>query len=107
MLLIFVLLHGMIMGITPKKCIKQLVYKTENAIRKVNINQQETIRYLAAKNIQQIMSKQNTISKEYREQTRMMKQIKQKLLQHKATIAEADKGKTMIIIYEEDLKMKK
>jgi hypothetical protein len=37
------------MDITPKKCIKQFVYKTENAIRQVNINQQDPIRYLAAK----------------------------------------------------------
>jgi hypothetical protein len=38
------------MGITPRKCIKQLVYETENMKRQVeNTNQQEAIRYLAAK----------------------------------------------------------
>jgi hypothetical protein len=38
------------MGITPKKCIKQLVNETKSGIRQVNINQQEAIRYSAAKN---------------------------------------------------------
>jgi hypothetical protein len=52
------------------------------------------------------MSKQNTTSKEYREQTRTTKQIKQKLLQHKATIGEADKGKPVVIIYKQDLNEK-
>jgi hypothetical protein len=37
------------MGIVPKKCIKQLVCETENAIRQLNINQQEALRYLATK----------------------------------------------------------
>jgi hypothetical protein len=34
------------MGITPRKCIKQLLYETENAIKQVNINQQGAIRHL-------------------------------------------------------------
>jgi hypothetical protein len=88
-------------GIAPKKCIKQLVCKTENAIRQVNINQQEAIRYIATKNIQRIISKQSTINREYKQQIRTTKQIK--LQQHKATVTEMDKGKTMIIIYEQDL----
>jgi hypothetical protein len=69
-------------------------------------NQQLAIRHLATKNIQQIISKQNTSSSEHREQLRTTKQVQHKLLQGKATIAAADKGKTMIIIYKQDLNQK-
>jgi ribosomal protein L19E len=55
------------MGITPVKCIKHLIYETEDAIRQVeNTSQQQAIRHLVAKNIQQIISKQNTSSSEHR-----------------------------------------
>jgi hypothetical protein len=37
------------MGIPPRKCTKQIIYETENAINEVNINQQEAIRYIAKK----------------------------------------------------------
>lgn len=37
------------MGIVPKKCMKQLVCKTENAIRQVSISQREVIRHIATK----------------------------------------------------------
>jgi hypothetical protein len=95
------------MGIAPIKGLKQLIYETENAIRQVeNPNQQQAIRHLAAKNIQQIISKHNTASSEHREQLRTTKQIQHKLLQTKATIAEADKGKTLVIIYKQDLNQK-
>jgi hypothetical protein len=74
------------MGTTPKKCIKHLIYETENAIRQVeSTNQQLAIRHSAAKNIQQIMSKQNIRSSEHREQLCTMKQVQHKLLQGKAT----------------------
>jgi hypothetical protein len=39
------------MGIPCRKCTKQIIYETENAINQVNINQQEAIRYLATKNL--------------------------------------------------------
>jgi hypothetical protein len=61
------------MGISPKRNIKQLVYETENAIRQVkDTNQQEAIRYLATKDIQQT---QNTTNNEYKEQIHTIKQI--------------------------------
>jgi hypothetical protein len=95
------------MGITPIKCIKHLIYETENVIRQVeNTNQQLAIRHLAAKNIQQIISKQNTLSSEHKEQLCTTKQVQHKLLLNKATIAESDKGKTMVMIDKQDLNQK-
>jgi hypothetical protein len=90
------------MGIVPKKCIKQLVCETEKGIRQLNINQQEAIRYIATKNIQQSLSKHNSINKEHKQEIHTVKQIKQKQ-QQGATIPKADKGKTMVIIYKQDL----
>jgi hypothetical protein len=53
---------------------KKLVYETGNAIRQVkDINQQEAIKYLVTKNVQQITSKHNIINKEYKEQTHTTK----------------------------------
>jgi hypothetical protein len=92
------------MGITLRKCIKQLVYETENAIRQLHINQQEAIRYLATKNLQNILSKQNIRNKDYKQKMHTMKHIKQKLQQNKVTIIEADKGKTLVVIYKQDLR---
>jgi thermostable 8-oxoguanine DNA glycosylase len=40
------------------------------------------------------------------EQFRRTKQVQHKLLQNKATIAEAEKGKSMVIIYKQDLNQK-
>jgi hypothetical protein len=92
------------MGIPPKTCIKQLVYETENAIKQIKYtNHQEAIRYLAIKNLQQITSNHNTVNKEYKEQIYTTKQIQQKLTKHKATSTEADKGKTLVIIYKHDM----
>jgi hypothetical protein len=56
------------------------------------------LRYLAIKNIQQITSNHHTLNKQHKEQMHTAKQIQQKLTQHKATITEADKGKTLVII---------
>jgi hypothetical protein len=89
--------------IIPRKCIKQIVYETENAIRQVNITQQEAIRYLATKNIEHVLSKQNIRTTNHKQDTHTTKHIKLKLQQNKATIIEADKGKILVFIYIQDL----
>jgi hypothetical protein len=91
------------MGITAKENLKQLVCETECAIGQLESNQQEAIRYLARKNIQHMLTKQNVASIEYKHNINTTKQIKQKLKQQEATAAEADKGRTMVIIYNQDL----
>jgi hypothetical protein len=55
------------MGISSNTCIKQLVYEIENGIRQIkDTTQQEAIRYLVTKNLQQITSNHNTVNKEYK-----------------------------------------
>jgi ribosomal protein S18 len=73
------------------------------AIGQLESNQQEAIKYLARKNIQHMLTKQNVASIEYKHNINTTKQIKQKLKQQEATVAEADKGRTMVIIYNQDL----
>jgi hypothetical protein len=91
------------MGISPRKCIKQIIYETENAIRQVNFNQQDAIRYLATKNLQHILSKQTTQTTDHKHEIQITKHIKQKLQHNKESVIEADKGKTLVIIYKQDL----
>jgi hypothetical protein len=91
------------MGIPPRQCIKQIIYKTENAINQVNINQQEAIIYLATKNLQRILSQQNLRTLDYKQDLHTAKLIRSKLQHNNATIIEADKGKTLVVIRTHDL----
>jgi len=81
----------------PKQYINELIVDTENAIRHLNSSVQNTFRYLAAKNIQQIKesNRQNIIHKRKQHN---IKQIKKILRDNNLTIAKADKSKAMVII---------
>jgi hypothetical protein len=46
-------------GTPALKNIKDLIFETENAIKQIDQSQQETVRYLAAKNLRNIISKHN------------------------------------------------
>jgi hypothetical protein len=87
-------------GTTAKSNLKQLIVETENAIQHIDTNQQDAIRHLAAENIRALTNKHNT-THQHKQQLRLIKQIKQKVHKHKATLAEADKGKTMVILYKQ------
>jgi hypothetical protein len=87
----------------PNKNLKQLIIETENAVQHINDNQKEAIRYLAAQNIRTIMSKQHTINKHYKQQAHTANSIKKKLHEHNATITEADKGNSLVILYKQTL----
>jgi hypothetical protein len=77
-----------------------------NAIKQIDENQQEAIRYLAAKNLRNMISKHNTTTKQHKQQLHLIKQIKQKLHNNNLTLVEADKGRTMVIIHEQTLEDK-
>jgi hypothetical protein len=49
------------------------------------------------------MNKQNTTTYQHKQQLRLIKQMKQKMHEHNATLAEADQGKTMVILYKQTL----
>jgi hypothetical protein len=61
---------------------------------------------LAAKNITTLINKQNKMNYAHKKQIQHTKQIKQKLQEQEATLIEADKRKTMVIIYKQNLEDK-
>jgi hypothetical protein len=75
--------------------LRDLIIDTENAIQHLD-NLYNVYRFIANK-ITQIMSS-TTINYAHKRKLYIAKQIQSKLLQHNLTIAEADKGKTLIII---------
>jgi hypothetical protein len=93
-------------GTTAKSNLKQLITETENAIQQLDTNQQDGIRHIAAKNIHTLMSKQNTTTHQHKQQLKLINNIKQKIHEHKAILTEADKGKTMVILYKQILNEK-
>jgi hypothetical protein len=52
------------------------------------------------------MSKQNTTTHQNKQQLKLINNIKQKIHEHKAILTEADKGKTMVILYKQTLNEK-
>jgi hypothetical protein len=85
---------------------KKIIYETENVINEVNINQQEAIRYLATINLQRILSQQNLRTLDYKQDLHTAKRIKSKLQHYNATIIQADKGESLVVIYKYDLDKK-
>jgi hypothetical protein len=89
----------------PKQFINELIIDTENAIRHLQSNIQNTFRYMAAKKIKQIKesNRHNTIHKRYQYNINQMK----KILQHNnLTIAKADKSKAIVVIDKTTLEQK-
>jgi fructose-1,6-bisphosphatase/sedoheptulose 1,7-bisphosphatase-like protein len=76
----------------PKLYINELIIDTENAIRNLQSNTQNTFRYLAAKKIKQIKesNRHNTLQKRHQHN---IKQIKEILQHNNLTITKADKSK--------------
>ena len=81
----------------PKQYINELIIDTENAIRHLQSNMQNTFRSMAAKKIKRIKesNRHNTMHKRYQYNINQIKNI----LQHNnLTIAKADKSKAIVII---------
>jgi hypothetical protein len=77
--------------------IQNLVIDTENAIRQLHENEQNTYRHLACIKIKQIKYS-TTTNTLHKRQRYIMKQISKKLQQNNLTITKADKGRTIVII---------
>jgi hypothetical protein len=89
----------------PKLYINELIIDTENAIRHLQSNIQNTFRYLKAKKIKRIResNRHNTLHKRHQHNINQIK----KILQHNnLTIAKADESKAIVIIDKTELKQK-
>jgi hypothetical protein len=86
----------------PKQWIERLVIETEVAISKLPEQQQEGNRFLAKHNIEKILKSNKQYTNKSIE-NKIIKTIKQKLINNEAVITKADKGKTVVIINNQEL----
>jgi tRNA U34 5-carboxymethylaminomethyl modifying GTPase MnmE/TrmE len=89
----------------PKSYINELIVDTENAIRNLQSNMQNTFRHLAAKKVKQIKesNRHNTIHKRLQYN---INRINNTLKENNLTIVKADKSKAFVIISQATLEHK-
>jgi hypothetical protein len=75
-----------------------LTTETEQAVRQLNTDIQDTHRAKAAKKLKHLINT-NQRNSTHKRQAYLLENIKQKLAKNKAMVTRADKGKTTIIIY--------
>jgi hypothetical protein len=90
---------------SPKLYINDLIIYTENVIKHLQNNMQNTFRHLAAKKIKQIResNRHNTMHKRYQYNINKTKKI---LYHNNLKMAKADKSKALVIIERTVLKQK-
>jgi predicted transcriptional regulator len=90
---------------TRKSYINEQITDTENAIRHLNCNMQNTFRHLATTKLKQIMdsNRQNVIHKRHQHN---INQIKNILKENNLAIVKADKSKAIVIINQKNIKTK-
>jgi len=79
-----------------------LIMETEQAIRILEPKMQSTHRILATKKLKQIKASSNHHNAEAKRQTYILKNINNKLRKEDTMITKTDKGKTCVIIYNND-----
>ena len=79
-----------------------LIVETENAIKQLDQKQQSAYRIMASKKLKQIYNSNKDTGTTSIRHSHIINRIKQKLMSHNAIIAQADKGKTVVIIYQQD-----
>ena len=87
---------------TSKTNWTNLVVETEQAIRLVETRSQEAYYILAAKKLKQLQHSLNNDNTTYKRHIYLTKNIQQKIKVNNAMITQADKGRTLVIIYRED-----
>ena len=88
-----------------KHYLNTLILETENAIRHLDVQLQNTFRHLAYRNIKQI-AETDTCNALHKRHQYNLKQVDSILLRDNLTIAKADKGRTIVIIHKDMLNQK-
>jgi hypothetical protein len=99
-----------VLELGPQHCFKKtlrtylptLAVETEIAIKTLDTKQQDAYRVLATKKLENIINKTKIQNTKQTRKVQVVKQIKKKLIDNGAMITQADKGKTMVIITQED-----
>jgi len=79
-----------------------LIMETEQALRMLEPKMQSPYRILATKKLKQIKTSSNHLNAEVKQQTYILKNINNKLRKEDAMITKVNKGKTCVIIYNND-----
>jgi hypothetical protein len=88
---------------TSRKWIETLAIEAETAISNVEENKQNHLRHVVANAIKAIIKRKETKSHtQHIPEWKTLMSIKRKLEEHKAILTQADKGKTIVIISEEE-----
>jgi hypothetical protein len=94
------------LGHKPRGWITTLVLEAETAISQLPNTEQEYIRYQAAYNIRQLYKQHNEIhpinTAHITREKQTLNKIRQKLITSNAIVTKADKGNSVVIIYQED-----
>jgi hypothetical protein len=90
------------METTSREWFQNLIIDTETAIGQLEEKAQDAFQHLAHNKLRKILQEKTTVNNVHKRQTYVLKQIRKKLHLQKAMIAPADKGKTLVIIYNND-----
>jgi hypothetical protein len=83
---------------TPKRWTRDLIIDTETAICQLDENKQDAYLHLVCKKINKILLETSIENTLHKRQMYILKQIRKNLQIHNAIVAPADKGKTIVII---------
>ena len=89
-----------------KKWIEILALEAETAISRLHITEQNYYRHAVAKKIKDINRNNNTNNKKNKYEWKQIMNIKNKISENKLTITKADKGKTLVILTQDEYKHK-
>jgi hypothetical protein len=85
-----------------KKWVEQLAVEAETAISKLNILEQDHYRYLVANNIKHLITRKQRNNTMNKEEWNIIRNIKEKIEEHNLIITRADKGKTIVIMEQQE-----
>jgi hypothetical protein len=86
----------------PNNWIRTLAIEAETAISYMKAIEQNCIRQAVVKSIKQLLRKSNQNNTRAKHEWKTLNNIKEKLTECKLIITQADKGKTIVVIYEQE-----
>jgi hypothetical protein len=89
-----------------KKWIETLALEAETAISQLDATEQNYYRHAVAENLKNMGRSKNITCKKDRAEWKLITNIKKKMTTNKLIITKADKGKTLIILTQEEYKQK-
>jgi hypothetical protein len=89
-----------------KKWLETLALEAETTISKINATEQQYYRHMVAKTIKKINQKDNMNNTRNKMEWKLIRNIRNKLVENELIITKANKGKTVVILTMEDYTQK-